>query len=185
MRLFIALELPDSVKSALSHIALQMRQQMDPSDKIHWVAPESFHITVKFLGDCKPEHVEPLKQALRAAARITKAFELRLSRLGCFPARGKPLVLWAGGDESSQHCADLAKTIERLCEPLGFKRETRRYHPHITLARVKWSRTGQRFRETSVSVGEKLQMKSVSLMESELTPAGAHYTRLSQQPFSA
>jgi len=130
-RLFIALEVPDAVASRLE----RLRGGVDGA---RWVERENYHLTLRFIGDVEAPVANELADALEDVR--FPAFELMLSGLGAFGGT-KPRALWAGVADSPELDA-LQGQIERLCRRLGLAPETRRFTPHVTLARL---RKGARF----------------------------------------
>ena len=105
---------------------------------LRWVAPASYHVTLKFLGWTRPEVVTALGDRVGAALGGARAFELETRGLGAFPSGHKARVVWAGIDaHGGERLAELAQRVEDACAELGFGREKRAFHPHVTLARLK------------------------------------------------
>jgi 2'-5' RNA ligase len=80
----------------------------------------------------------------------------------------------------------LVKEIENEFSGLGFEKETRRFHPHLTIGRVKRVRDGSRSDHLTgvledIKIGDigEFQVNEISLMKSDLKPTGAVYTRIS------
>lgn len=100
------------------------------------VPPGDWHVTLKFLGDVPAADVAALAAALRAAAAPVVRARCTLKGLGVFPSLRRPSVVWAGLTGAGV-LGELATRVEAACEPLGFPREARPFHPHLTLARIK------------------------------------------------
>lgn len=134
MRIFIAIELPAEIKAALAALQNELRQTRAD---IGWTKPGNFHLTLKFLGEVEASQIPAITNACLEVATHVSAFSLRLQKTGVFPNLKQPKVLWAGlaseGDELSQ----LQQRVEANLQPLGFAKESRAFHPHLTLGRVK------------------------------------------------
>jgi len=167
MRIFIAIPVPDQVKIHLSGI------QNNISDaKLTLV--KDFHLTLKFLGEISESEVERIKTALDTIH--CKPFDIELSSIGFFPSENYIRVVWVGL-EPHERVIELQRQIDTILAGLGYKRE-KRFHPHITLARVKVITDKERFLGSirSMSVEKlKINVKSFSLIKSTLTPEGPVY----------
>ena len=182
-RLFIAVELPALVKKELGKLQQQLGQQ--PDDAIKWVAPDSIHLTLKFLGNTPTDTVGEIAATLNLAVEGFTPFKVRLYGSGAFPNVQRPVVAWCGLGGSTDHLMRLQQAVEAAVSPLGFPAEKRPYSPHLTLARLKdytpaLSRQSlsRRLITQSQYEGPWFEVKKVSLMQSRLTPSGPVYSRL-------
>jgi len=179
MRLFVAINLPDDVRQSMWNSAASLREQSFP---VKWVGPDSLHLTVKFLGEVPEQRVNDLSEGLESAAVGTAHFELPISGFGAFPNPRRASVIWLGCEPVAA-LQQIQQNIEAEMERAGFGRESRSFHPHFTLGRVR--------RDTKPAalggLADKLQrlhfesqpvVESVDLMQSELSRSGARYTRL-------
>lgn len=163
MRLFIALDVNSEVEQYLNNI----NRQLDKGyAKLKPVA--GYHITLKFLGNTEPEKV---KQAL---ANISfTPFELITKGLGHFGKR----VIWAGV-EPKEPVIELQREIDKELFKIGFERE-KKFHPHITIARVKKLFNSKRLMATLKDIKKEeipLKISSIVLYQSQLTPQGPIYS---------
>ena len=134
-RLFAALPLEDaSVSDSLTGIINELnifRKDLKIVDK------ENYHITLKFLGDVKPETADKLIESFRKIDTGESPVPFELKGLGCFPDFSRPSVIWAGIICDIKPLLEIQKIIEYWSSTFGFEREKRRVTPHLTLARVK------------------------------------------------
>jgi 2'-5' RNA ligase len=119
-------------------------------------------------------------------ARFTVAVE----GLGVFPDVRAPRVLWVGLADQGEALRRLAADVETALEAIGFAAETKPFHPHLTLARIKErSREAGRalaaggMLEQAAPVGS-VDVGAVAVMKSELRPSGAVYTKLCEVPLT-
>ncbi len=99
-----------------------------------WVAPESLHLTLRFIGDATPDQAEDLVAAL---SRIrAPAFDLSLQGLGVFGDRRRARMLWTGV-APSPGLRHLQAKVEQAVQGAGFEAEHRKFHPHVTIARLR------------------------------------------------
>ena len=130
--IFVAVPLPDKMKSVLSESSQGLRKHWQFRK---WVDPADYHITLQFLGGCPPEQVEAVKQQLSQAVLHIKPFIISIDRLGFFGQRRRPRILWAGISGDLPTLRRLQQNVVAVLEPLGFAKENRPYRPHITLAK--------------------------------------------------
>jgi 2'-5' RNA ligase len=126
MRLFVALDLPRSLRERLSWMAGGL-----PGAR--WVPPENYHVTLRFVGDLPGWRAEEVDQAL--AALRAPGFTLQLAGIGTHVKGGKLTALWVGVERTPQ-LEHLQTKIETALQRAGLERERRRFNPHVTLARI-------------------------------------------------
>lgn len=194
IRAFLAIELPEDLRSRLAQVQQDLRQRLSPSlpkqVRLSWVQPGSIHLTIKFLGDMDAAVIEPMRVAILRSMERHRTIEIPLERLGVFPRLQQPRVLWVGpsaawdqGDDATQLMA-LHRAVEESCHSFGFAPEGRPLSPHLTLARIK---EGERefgravvqsgMLDRPIGIGT-LPIASMVLMKSDLRPAGPVYTKL-------
>ncbi len=193
MRLFVALDIDDSIRHRLSTFLDGVRGF---APDLNWARPENLHITLKFIGEQRPEKLSPIKQALQPIH--STPFEISFRSYGFFPTPKSARVFWIG-IESGPQLAGLATSVDNSLTPLGIPAETRPFSPHLTLARSGSGRPhrgpGDRTNNKFQRLQEKLTpmppldfgtmtAREFFLYESKLSPAGARYTKLERFPFS-
>jgi 2'-5' RNA ligase len=175
MRTFVAIDLNPEIKASLSSLVRSLRQT---KAEVKWVGEPSFHLTLKFLGEIAAKDLEPIVSAMEAEARKSAPFYLECRSTGHFPKKGSPRVIWAGVVPSPE-LMDLQRRLEIAFEKLGFPREARDFHPHLTLGRVKSSRHLETVLRLLKQYEDKsfgqMEVKALTLFESILRPEGAEY----------
>ena len=181
LRLFSAIELPPEVRARAAGFIKALREAA-PDTRASWDREEKLHLTLKFFGDVEESKVEQLTAALnRAAARIN-SFQLNLRGTGVFPPSGLPRVLWLGAVDSSGRLDKLHNQIEEECAHIGFARERKQFHPHLTIARLRRPEGARRLSALHKAMEfetEAFPVKEIVLIKSELLPQGSRYTKLS------
>jgi RNA 2',3'-cyclic 3'-phosphodiesterase len=182
MRLFVALDFPDSVREALRELIARLKPEARGAK---WVRPEGMHVTLKFLGETKAERVDEIRTTLGSVAS-PQPVEMRFRGLGFFPTERRPRVLWCGV-EASPNLAPLAADVENSLAALGFAREKREFVPHLTLARFESPKGSESLARkaselTSYDFGAARETE-FHLFESILKPSGAEYRRVASFPF--
>ena len=183
VRAFIAIELPEPIKAALSQLEDALKKGKSASVK--WVDPGSIHLTLKFLGNVDAGEIPELTKVLSEAVRGVAPFNLELANPGAFPGIQSPKVVWVGVAGEMEPLHTLHKNIERALVPLGFSPENRAFSPHLTLGRVREESSFTERRNlgeaiAALKVGEKpsFKVRGVNLMRSRLTREGAIYSCL-------
>jgi RNA 2',3'-cyclic 3'-phosphodiesterase len=126
-RLFTGLEIPAEVSRKLSGLRGGL-------PNARWVEPENYHVTLRFIGDIDEGMARDLYAAL-GESRRRDPVEVALDRLDTFGG-GKPRALFARVAATPQ-LDDLQAEQERLVRRAGLPPESRRFTPHVTLARLR------------------------------------------------
>lgn len=184
MRTFIAIDLSQEIKKVLSRLIEELDEMDKEHKKIRWIKKEGMHLTIKFLGDIENEKISLIEKALKNISEKFEPFVLKLKGTGTFPPRSKnPRVLWIGIKEEETLKA-LQYQIEAELEKLSFPRESRKFHPHLTLGRVKvFSSLRQtlllleKYRER---IFGEMKVEKITFFQSKLKPTGAEYSILSE-----
>ncbi len=186
VRVFCAIELPAHVRAgAADHIA-HLRHAM-PEVRASWDRAEKLHITLKFLGEIEQSRVEALSRAAARATASVEAFDLALEGTGAFPPRGLARVLWLGIGDPTGRLARLQSRLEEECASEGFAREERRFHPHITIARLRAPAGARKLAALHQETGFKtigFGASDLVVMRSELGPGGSRYSEISRHRMS-
>jgi 2'-5' RNA ligase len=170
-RLFVSIELPESITRCLA--------ELDPHVRgVRWLAPEQMHLTLSFLGDVSDDAEEALRKNLHAIE--WKAFFLPICGLGTFPGKGRPNILWVGVGHGHPHLFQLHQRVQEAAIGAGLEPDLRSFHPHITLARcrdVSAESVRPFLRAHAAFDAGMIHVESFSLNSSELTSSGSVYRR--------
>ena len=168
-RLFVALDLPESVKRSLEPLAKGLGD-------VRWTTPDQQHLTLRFIGDVGNGEVRDVLEALATVPSVP--FELALKGLGHFPLRGEPRVLWVGVERSAEF-ARLKRRIDGALQEAGVPPESRKFAPHITLARIRAplspARLGTYLMRHNLYRSEAFPISSFHLYSSWLRADGAEH----------
>ena len=187
MRLFVALDIEADIRGRIAEFRDQTRSF---APDVRWVGPETFHVTLQFLGETKK-----LNEIQTALAQVKGSpIALAFRGAGFFPAPKSPRVFWVG-IEASENLQELVEEIAEVLRPLGFKRDKGPFRPHLTLARSGSGRPrpvrGESFAAGLQRVRAHLETlpspefgtmtaREFCLYESKLSSAGAQYTKVSR-----
>jgi RNA 2',3'-cyclic 3'-phosphodiesterase len=171
MRLFVGIPLASEASKELSEAVIRLKV---PRDGLRWTTPESWHITLQFLGNTDQQHCDC---ALERLAEIHAApVQIRLGNPGFFERAGVFFVDVA----SSVDLVALAESVASATARCGFVAEVRPYHPHITLARAKAEGRDGALKALRVRVPQATKFAGFRateflLYESHTMPEGAKY----------
>lgn len=183
VRCFVAVELPDEVKTGLDQLQAQLKSGSQTSVK--WVDPYSIHLTLKFLGNVAVDRIDPVTAAMEEATQGVSPLHLEVKDLGVFPNLRQVQVVWVGVSGEVDKLARLQQRIESNLAGLGFAPERRRFTPHLTLARLRDRASpdereglGKLIASTKFEAAYSFPVDAISLMRSQLTREGAIYSKI-------
>lgn len=183
LRLFVAVDVPDLVKTGLASAVEPYRERIPGA---RWTRSDGWHVTLKFLGATWPRLVETVREAVQTAAGRTEAFETRLTEMGVFPNPGRARVVWAGLEDTEGRFALMVKLLDDLLAE-HFVPEKRAFTPHLTLARLNPPRNIREFVPDLVGTGvpsDVFPVDRLVLYRSYLSPQGASYEPLLEAPLA-
>lgn len=189
-RLFVALALPDAVKVELARAQRDLQEDL-PANCVRWTKPQSFHLTLKFLGNVETNRVEELARSLRIACVDFPAMKLRAEGIGFFPNARRPRVIWAGIQDRTAILPRLQSAVEKSVAAFTNETPESNFAAHVTLGRcpavqsshaevlsklaLRWNRN-RSFGEWTVEEFE--------LIRSELASTGSRYTTVCLIPLA-
>jgi 2'-5' RNA ligase len=181
MRCFVAVELDPALLNPLARL---LREQLPRTRDVRWCTEQQLHVTLKFLGEVADGQVPKVCEAVATATAQIQPFTIRLAGLGCFPSPANARVCWCGIEDESGGCQRWLELADPLLAELGFQRESRAYHPHVTLGRSKGRGGSMVIREVLERVPapppNEMRVDQVVLLESRLSPSGARYYPVSR-----
>ena len=177
IRIFLALELPQTVRNKLS-VHAELISGHDKLQQIRWLPKENYHLTLAFLGKVEYILINSLQLKLEQNLSLIKAVPFRFSEITPFPFSGTPKIV-AAMLEHSDKLMQLQHNTAKYVRTFEISLERRRFTPHVTLGRLKsLSRKSIAFQPHQIfleGVSEK-----VIIFQSELAPKGAVYTSLGE-----
>ncbi len=174
-RLFVAIRLPDQVRERLL-------DAMEGLEGARWLDEEHLHLTLRFVGELETPQANELADALRPID--SPGFELEVAGFGHFERKGRPYALWARVP-LVPGLEQLRQKVEHACAAIGLPRETRRFLPHVTLARLN-AGTGPVGGWLAVHGALRAgpwHVRAMSLYKSHLGQSGASYEEVTRYPF--
>jgi 2'-5' RNA ligase len=181
MRCFIAIPIPNEIHHELSRIQSQLKET-EPD--IKWGNPENIHLTLKFLGEIGQTKARIISQQLKGLTNKHSCFDASIGRPGAFPTLSNPRVIWLDINKNGDKINNLQQEIEEKLQSLGFEKETRPFHPHLTLGRVRSKKNIQKLAEKLKALPlpqfNPVTIDKIIFFQSILKPAGAEYTVLDE-----
>ena len=169
-RLFIAVDIDEPTRVQVDRISAGVRVAIEQHAKASWVRADRMHLTLHFLGHVDATMEDRVRDALAQPLRVAP-FAIAFDRLGFFPERGSPRVLWLGIRDGLE---PLRRIHDELADRLDLKPEREGpYTPHLTLARFRDRIPRGRLAELGriqASAGPS-RIERVTLYESSLSPA--------------
>ena len=181
MRTFIAVDLDPEIKRSLSGLIGRLKKA--GPEGTSWVREAAMHLTIRFLGEIDESRAADAGRAMDDAVLRGRRFPLQLRGTGTFPNARFPRVLWVGTAPSAELEA-LSTRLEDALAALGFEREPRPFHPHLTLGRV---RSAAKVRDAVTELDLQrnadfgtMTVAKIVLFQSVLGPAGAEHSVLKE-----
>lgn len=182
MRCFIAIDIDEATRNRIEELAeqLQREAQLKKSDA-RWVAPESIHLTLKFLGEVRDSEIAEVCRIVADTAGDHERFAVEAANVGSFGR--PPRVVWVGINDAG-NLAKLQTDLDGRLADAGWPTDRKQYHGHLTLCRVKNTHAGKVLgdvlrRQEPVSMGT-IFVDSLCVYSSDLTSAGAVYATVSR-----
>ncbi|HIE04735.1 MAG TPA: RNA 2',3'-cyclic phosphodiesterase, partial [Candidatus Latescibacteria bacterium] len=113
VRTFVAVDISDGARRSVADLVRELKGY---GAEVRWVAPESLHLTLKFLGEIDEARLEGVFQGVQEATEGLGPFRMVLEGLGGFPGLGRPRVLWVGVSEGADILRSLAERVEGSLE---------------------------------------------------------------------
>ena len=128
-RCFVAAPIPPDLRASLADAVAPWKA--DPA--LRWSAPESWHLTLAFLGAVDPETVDEVGARVSRVAGRHEPMQLEAGGIGAFPSASRARVVWYGVQDPDGRLAALAGDLARS---LRLDAESP-FRAHVTLARVR------------------------------------------------
>ncbi len=174
-RLFVALKIPEDIRETI----IKIRNDAVPNPQKHkWEDKNKIHLTLKFIGEVKDELIQPIVKRILFIEEYKK-INCKLSKFGFFYRNGKPSILWLGLNINSE-IYNLVEKLNKELESFSIPIEYKRFKPHLTIKRLKGNEDKEFVNNfENVNVPEiNFTANEVSLIKSELLPAGSEYKEL-------
>ncbi len=174
-RLFVGLALPDDVREHLARFSYGLPDA-------RWIAPENYHLTLRFIGDVDRHDAADIDSSLQGVA--ADSFEFCLTGLGVFGQGRKTRALFAKAD-ASPGLIHFHSKVESAVVRAGHPPESRKFTPHVTVARFR-SANPERLQgfveRNGLFKTDPITATRFVLFESHLGKGGSVYEELADYP---
>jgi len=175
MRTFVAVLIPEELKDKI----INLQNKFSLFD-IKLVEKENLHFNLKFLGEVPESSINQIKEKLKIAVKIFEPFKIKIAGVGAFPSKTYIRVIWLGVKDGYQNLLALANSIEDTLA--DFRRENRKFEPHLTLGRIRSGKNKEDLKALVDSMKDfeigEMEVKEIKLMQSKLSPKGPEYSEV-------
>jgi RNA 2',3'-cyclic 3'-phosphodiesterase len=179
-RLFVAMPVDDDTRHAMAALLAERVPRGLPG---RVVAPENWHVTLRFVG-WADDRTQDLITAALDGADLGARFRVGWGGLGAFPGPRRARVLWVGIDEGAAKAVALAGRVEEALETAGLPPADRPFHPHLTVSRLRPTQDVTPIVESVAPLGVTTAVDRVTLFESHLGRGGARYEMVEEFPLT-
>ena len=173
IRIFLAVTPPTEELLRIQSAILALHDHFPAA---RWIPPDNQHVTIKFFGSVEEPRVQPLVDACSSLASSLSPIPASVRGLGVFPATRRATVFWAGIVDESGGLVALEEAVATRCAELGWPREKRPFHPHLTLARFREpTRVDPTMLSAHKAEGHPWTIDRMQLYRSRLSSHGARY----------
>ena len=187
IRTFLAVDISEqqraSAEDLVEHFSIS-------GSTYRWSDSENLHVTLNFIGDVLETEINEVCTRARKVAETFSSFEMSIAGAGAFPSSDKPRIIWTGVEQGSEELIDLQAQLAVTMDDMGFPPEPRKYHPHLTLGRIK--RAGRFDEEMAQLISRHQSFNCGSTMVRELVVyssfldrSGPTYTPVSRIRFGS
>ena len=182
-RTFIGI--PVTVGSEIYRLRRQLMEAL-AEERISWVNPENFHVTLRFMRDTNVALIPQIKEELQKMIKLPLKSSLQLTGPGSFGPRKKPRVIWLGFDQDEPF-QSLRSDTDRAMEKCGWPLSDQPFRAHLTLGRIRSLKDPARYYEIIEQMKEtftgRAELDRLVFYRSELGESGPTYTALKEMRF--
>ncbi len=181
-RTFIGIPLSNTLVNIIPMVRTMIE---DPEKYIRWVFGKNIHLTLSFLGDIDEDKIPNLINDIQQQLQ-NESFTLSIEGTGIFPSQDNPRIFWLDIRKGNSDLIQLHEILSSIVKPYTKEGKRSNFMPHITIARVNKNIKSLKvdcnpFLNTVYSPVE-IDINSIYLYESQLTPERAVYTELAEFP---
>ena len=182
IRTFLAVEIAAAARARTVEL---IRALGAAGADVKWVGAQNLHFTMKFLDEVPLTEIPQICAVVGRAAATVEPFELEVRGAGAFPSAARPKTVWLGAGRGQEQMIALHAALEKPLQKLGFRKEHRRFTPHLTLGRVRSSgpavaALGELLRQQADFLAGACHAGEVVVFSSQLTSEGPVYEALSR-----
>lgn len=183
LRTFIGL--PLTLSQDILEARSELMSELD-GERISWVDPGRYHVTLRFIGDTKDTVAKEIGRTLHTGLNIPDEASLDLTGLASFGPRKRPRVIWVGFEETG-FFTSLKSEVDRILEEIGIRSENQSFRAHLTLGRIRSLEDPDRFYKTVEEMNPKflgrVRFEKLVYFQSILGAGGPQYRILDEINF--
>jgi 2'-5' RNA ligase len=184
VRCFIAIECNNP--EVINGIQGVQRALMGTGAKLKSVEPENIHLTLKFLGEIQQHKVDEVIKVVEGIS--FEPFRFKAEEVGVFPNLSRPATIWAGITDGVSDLTAVFEEVDSKLSKLGYERERRKFHPHLTICRVRSGTNREQLVEELLRLQKQkfgdISVEKIALKKSVLTQSGPIYSTLAESRHS-
>ncbi len=177
LRAFFGIPICEQDELLMAQLIKQMRSDKD--DDPHWIDPQHWHITIKFFASVEAETLTPICESIEEVTSTLAPFFLGVRKIAGFPAANSRNI--AAHLIPHKALRLIFDSLDEAACVMGIAKETRRFRPHITLAKFRSNILP--FEPVSLT-DFKITAKELVLYESKPAREGSHYIPLRRFPLT-
>lgn len=167
VRAFLAIDLPWELKKKIYELNYL---SLPESLKVKWVEEKNLHLTLKFFGNISENLLEKLYKDTLQNFQNFISFELALESLGYFPEKAFPRVVWIGLRDEERKLLEVYRILKKIFKKYKIEDSSEKFHPHITLFRIKKLGNKEEFEEYFKELNKKANLlKNLKFSVKDLT----------------
>lgn len=179
LRLFVGVALDEAWTDLLSETADRLRRPL--GNRVRWVKPELYHVTVVFLGNQSPDTVPKIGEALEQASASVEPFDLRLVEVRRLGGHEHGAIV-AGVQDASGRLGRLRRSLDDALREADVRFDAKALAPHVTLGRPRRGSGPLDVPRVNLGDSPPLIAREVALFKSDLRPDGPRYEVLATAP---
>lgn len=183
LRTFIGL--PLTLSRGILDARADLMSALD-GERISWVDPGLYHVTLRFIGETKVPEVKEIGRALHAELSIPDGTTLDLTGLASFGPRKRPRVIWVGFEETGFFIS-LKGQVDRILEKIGIRSGNQPFSAHLTLGRIRSLENPDHFYKTVEEMNPRflgrVRFEKLVYFQSVLGTGGPQYRVLDEINF--
>lgn len=171
------------MRSAMGRAVDAIRASVPPAS---YGNPESYHVTLAFLGNTPGNEIASVREALESATADVSRFEIAIGRVTAFPNTSRPRVIALAVSSEGNRLESLAAAIRRELADRGVRFDAKPFRGHVTLARprAKWDREDVERVADALAAGERETVDRIVLYSSSLRSRGAVHSVICERELS-
>jgi 2'-5' RNA ligase len=185
-RIFIAIEISAEARNEANSYLENLKKDFGDL-RVGWERAEKLHLTLKFIGDVEESQLSKVIESVEKTAVKFEKFNISLEGTGVFPKPKNARILWIGFKDKGNYLLKIFEILEAELNKIGFAKESKRFHPHLTIARLKEPEKARKLVEKHLNESFEeieFEVSEITIYESQLLPTGSKYQKIKSIPLA-